>query len=187
VDEIKFISKPDVSGEEELIPEDRELEEEELAESSLSEAGTTEDKPKIIRFTLDDVVPEPEKQENTSRISAPVDEMEVPETDDFTVREDNPETKKTSKPGPETLNPEENEVMERKAKERVERLRQMSIKLKSPGGLSELETQPAYRRKNVELSEEKPSEDSQISKYTLGDDEEGSGLKDNSFLHDNVD
>ncbi|MEE4257458.1 MAG: cell division protein FtsZ [Bacteroidales bacterium] len=186
VDEIKFISKPDVSGEE-LIPEDKELEEEELAESSLSESGATEEKTKIIRFTLDDVVPEPEKQENISRISAPVDEMEVPETNDFTVREDNPETKKISKPEPETLNPEDNEVMERKAKERVERLRQMSIKLKSPGGLSELETEPAYRRKNVELSEEKPSEDSQISKYTLGDDEEGSGLKDNSFLHDNVD
>jgi len=63
----------------------------------------------------------------------------------------------------------------------------MSIKLKSPGGLNELESEPAFKRKNVELSDEKPSEESQISKFTLGDDEEGSGLKDNTFLHDNVD
>jgi len=187
LDEIIFISKPDISGEDELTLENKDENDEAVAESSSSEPETKEEEPKIIKFDLHDAAPEPGKQENISRLSAPVGELEVPETDDFTVREDNPEAKKTAEPEPKTLNPEENEVMERKAKERVERLRQMSIKLKSPGGVSELESVPAYRRKNVELSEEKPSEDSQISKYTLGDDEEGSGLKDNSFLHDNVD
>jgi cell division protein FtsZ len=178
---------PEGQDEDELTLENKDENDEVVAESSSSEPETKEEEPKIIKFDLHDAAPEPEKQENISRLSAPVGELEVPETDDFTVREDNPEAKKTAEPEPKTLNPEENEVMERKAKERVERLRQMSIKLKSPGGVSELESVPAYRRKNVELSEEKPSEDSQISKYTLGDDEEGSGLKDNSFLHDNVD
>lgn len=188
VEEIRFISKPAVSEDEELIRGDKYLHEDKRTESAPMGSGATdEEKPKIIRFSLDDVVPEPEKQENITSINSPVDELESPETEDFMVREDNPAEKTIAKPMPETLNPEDNEVMERKAKERVERLRQMSIKLKSPGGLSELESEPAYRRKNVELSEEKPSEDSQISKYTLGEDEEGSGLKDNSFLHDNVD
>ena len=63
----------------------------------------------------------------------------------------------------------------------------MSIKLKSPGGLNELENEPAYRRKNVDLSEEKPSEESQVSRYTLSDEDDEAKLKDNSFLHDNVD
>lgn len=184
-DEIRFISKP-VVKEDELILSNKDRQEDHPAEPSSSGSGAAEEKPKIIRFTLDDA-PEPEKKENFSLTSTPVDELEHPHTDDFVLRESNPQARKTEIPEPETLNPEDNEIMERKAKERIERLRQMSIKLKSPGGLSELESEPAYRRKNVELSEEKPSEDSQISKYTLGEDEEGSGLKDNSFLHDNVD
>jgi cell division protein FtsZ len=64
----------------------------------------------------------------------------------------------------------------------------MSIKLKAPGGLSELENEPAYRRKNIELSEEKPSEETKVSKYTLSEgDDEAELRSDNSFLHDNVD
>ncbi len=58
-----------------------------------------------------------------------------------------------------------------------------------PAGLDELETEPAYKRKNVDLSDAVPSKDSEVSKYTLSDgDDDGSELKsDNSFLHDNVD
>ena len=65
----------------------------------------------------------------------------------------------------------------------------MSIKLKSPGGLTDLEAEPAYRRKNVELSDAKPSEESKISKYTLseGEDDNAELKSDNTFLHDNVD
>ena len=63
------------------------------------------------------------------------------------------------------------------------------MKLKTPGGLADFEKEPAFRRRNVELSDEKPSEDTKISRYTLSnDEEEGTKLRsDNSFLHDNVD
>ena len=89
----------------------------------------------------------------------------------------------------DTYTLEEKEALEKKTRERIERLRQMSLKLKSPGGLSELEAEPAYQRKKIELSDAKPSEESEISKYTLseGEDDNATLKSDNPFLHDNVD
>ena len=189
MDEIRFFTKSDVMEDPEEQEEISEAvaEKEELAGEPVdSDTAVPEEKP-TIRFVLDEGMPETENKESVSRVSTPVDELSGVEEEGIVFKEKKPEVEKTEEPETKPLNPEENAAMEKKAKERVERLRQMSIKLKSPGGLSELESEPAYKRKNVELSEEKPSEDSQVSKYTLGDDEEGSSLKDNSFLHDNVD
>jgi cell division protein FtsZ len=64
------------------------------------------------------------------------------------------------------------------------------MKLKDEGTLEELENQPAYLRRNVELKDVKPSNESRISRYSLYEDPE---TKDpeirsgNSYLHDNVD
>ena len=79
--------------------------------------------------------------------------------------------------------------MDIKTQERIKQLKDLSIKLKTPGGLSELENEPAYVRRNVKLSEGKPSSDKIISRYSLSEDEEDNiELKsDNSYLHDNVD
>jgi cell division protein FtsZ len=55
--------------------------------------------------------------------------------------------------------------------------------------IDQLESEPAYVRKKVNLDETKPSEESKISKYSLSeDDEKNSKLReDNAYLHDNVD
>ncbi len=55
--------------------------------------------------------------------------------------------------------------------------------------MSELENQPAYVRKNVELDEKDHSSESVVSRYTLGEDSKNQPIikSDNSFLHDNVD
>jgi len=73
--------------------------------------------------------------------------------------------------------------------ERIKKLKDLSIKLKTPGGVAELENEPAYVRRKVELSETPSSSDSEVSKYTLSsDDESSTEIKtNNSFLHDNVD
>lgn len=79
------------------------------------------------------------------------------------------------------------------AKQRIERIRQNSQKLKTVSGLSEMESEPAYKRRQIRLEDVPHSSESNVSKFTLGDvqDEEGNkrtGLSDNnSFLHDNVD
>lgn len=81
------------------------------------------------------------------------------------------------------------ENVEQKSKERINRLKALSIKLKSPEGIAQLENEPAYLRKNVKL-DKNTSSDSEISRYSLSDDEEkkdASIKSNNSYLHDNVD
>lgn len=83
---------------------------------------------------------------------------------------------------------EENEQL-KKAQERVAKLKELSFKLKSPNGLSELENEPAYKRRNINLDSTPHSSESQVSRYTLseGDDKKAEIKPNNSFLHDNVD
>jgi len=83
---------------------------------------------------------------------------------------------------------EESEQL-KKAQERVAKLKELSFKLKSPNGLSELENEPAYKRRNINLDNTPHSSESQVSRYTLseGDDKKTEIKPNNSFLHDNVD
>ena len=78
---------------------------------------------------------------------------------------------------------------EAKSKERIQYLKDLSIKLKTQSGLNELEKEPAFVRRNVKLSESTPSSDKIISRYSLGENDENQAeLKsDNTYLHDNVD
>ncbi len=77
----------------------------------------------------------------------------------------------------------------RRSSERVMRLKQLSLKMKSPNGISELENEPAYKRKNIHLDNVPHSSESQVSKYTLtgGEDNKTEIRPNNSFLHDAVD
>ena len=77
-------------------------------------------------------------------------------------------------------------------KQRLDRIQKESQKMKSPLGISEMENEPAYKRRNIKLDEDFPkSDDSNVSRFSLGNQDENgnnSGLSDNnSFLHDNVD
>ena len=75
-----------------------------------------------------------------------------------------------------------------KTKERILRLKELSMKLKSTNGLQELETEPAYRRKQLALDDVPHSSESQVSRFTLSTEEGITEIKpNNSFLHDNVD
>jgi len=97
----------------------------------------------------------------------------------------------------ETIIPEE---QQQKADERIEKFKQMSTKLRTPSGISDLEDVPAYKRRNVELSNVPHSSESEVSRYTLSEPEIQEGTDNestdsgnseikpnNSFLHDNVD
>jgi len=75
-----------------------------------------------------------------------------------------------------------------KTKERILRLKELSMKLKSANGLQELEAEPAYRRKQMALDDVPHSSESQVSRFTLSTDEGITEIRpNNSFLHDNVD
>jgi cell division protein FtsZ len=75
----------------------------------------------------------------------------------------------------------------RLAQERIKKLKELTLKMKTPEGLNDLEKTSAWQRKQVNLdaNSSTPSTDSQVSRYTLGENNEI--RPNNSFLHDNVD
>lgn len=83
----------------------------------------------------------------------------------------------------------EEEIFKR-TRDRLERLKQLSFKISS-GNISDLEKEPAYKRRNVQLNDVPSSSgDSNISRTSLGDAaaDNKTGLKpNNTFLHDRVD
>ncbi len=81
------------------------------------------------------------------------------------------------------------EVMKVEAREREDRLRAISMQLRTPSGLTSLEDVPAYKRNNIELEDPTHSSESEVSTYTLtnGNNNTTELKQNNSFLHDNVD
>jgi len=85
------------------------------------------------------------------------------------------------------------EEQQARAKERMKRLGDISMRLRNPQGISDLENVPAYKRREVRLDDVPHSSESQVSRFTLSEEEDLSGEKrtgirpNNSFLHDNVD
>ncbi|HEY1009863.1 cell division protein FtsZ [Daejeonella sp. JGW-45] len=91
-------------------------------------------------------------------------------------------------------NPDENKTDEsieeqlRKSKERILRLKDLSMKLRTSNGLQELENEPAYKRKQMSLQDVPHSSESQVSRFTLSTEDGITEIRpNNSFLHDNVD
>lgn len=71
--------------------------------------------------------------------------------------------------------------------ERVSKIQEHTSRLKNAEGITDYEKEPAFKRRSLFLDNSKPSE-SKPSRFGLSEDEDGgSDLSDNSFLHDNVD
>jgi cell division protein FtsZ len=129
-----------------------------------------EKEPVAQQNTFEFEVPQKETNFFTSRIETIVEEPQAP------VVSTNVELNKEE--SKETLN------------DRFSKLRAFNFKImKSAQGLSEMENIPAYKRREVDLAEVPHSSESFVSRFTLGENEDGkTELKlNNSFLHDNVD
>ena len=86
------------------------------------------------------------------------------------------------------LNVSNAQSMRIEAREREERLREISIKLRTPSGLTKLEEEPAYKRNKVDLEETIHSSEDEVSHFSLEEKDDNILLNDNnSYLHDNVD
>ncbi len=83
--------------------------------------------------------------------------------------------------------PSEEDAIQKNAQERINKLKSLS-KLHS-ADIAKLESEPAFRRKNIEIDNTPPSTLSPVSKFTLGEDSKNNPVikSDNSYLHDNVD
>ncbi len=75
-------------------------------------------------------------------------------------------------------------------KRRKERLAKLASKPKfsNPNVINELENEPAYLRRGVRLDNVPPSDEVELSKYQVSEDDEGPVIKEkNSYLHKDVD
>ncbi len=177
--------------------------------------NNTPDADAIIRHTieLDDQSTsdaEPKDEGYTLKTAASEFHFEIPEV--FGVPTDVPAPKAELEPEPSTheeqpenqvpafesspaqSNPDAHKTSEymdeklMKTKERILRLKELSMKLKSANGLQELEAEPAYQRKKMALEDVPYSSESQVSRFTLSNEDGNLEIRpNNSFLHDNVD
>lgn len=132
----------------------------ESVENSKSEQINTEDpeNTKIVRHLLDDDTVEMEIQK-----------------DDLDLKDSNSRSLSAND-------------FQQKNQERFSMIEEFTSRIKHANGIEEFENEPAYQRKNIELDETMPSEDQKVSRFGLSDDGNGkSNLRNNNFLHDNVD
>lgn len=87
--------------------------------------------------------------------------------------------------------PNDNDEQLRKTRERIMKLRELSYKFQAgaTNPLSDLEKEPAYKRRNVQLANVPDSNESQVSRLTLSENENKNVeiKSNNTFLHDRVD
>ena len=85
------------------------------------------------------------------------------------------------------------EDFQRRAAERNQRMRDVNRRMQTPSGLAELESEPAFRRRNVQLDNVPHSSESNVSRYSLTEEEDENGERktglrpNNPYLFDNVD
>ncbi|WP_437921989.1 cell division protein FtsZ [Sphingobacterium sp. LRF_L2] len=167
--------------------------------------NTSNEEPQIIRHTLNFEEPAQEEEiEETIggfelKTSPSVFEFKLPSVFDAFDKSTEPTGAEQVAPTQNTFNEPTNSIVAEpkemdfedqlmKTKERILRLKELSMKLKSSNGLQELENEPAYKRRQKSLEDVPHSSQSQVSRFTLSfDDGETEIRPNNSFLHDNVD
>ncbi|MCB0639610.1 MAG: cell division protein FtsZ, partial [Lewinella sp.] len=95
-------------------------------------------------------------------------------------------------PAPKGNAPREDEQTDEQQRWEIEqrrrdRLRSNRIKLNNPQTINELENEPAYLRRGIELDDVPNSKQPALSKWTISDEDEPELRQGNSYLHDNVD
>jgi cell division protein FtsZ len=158
-----------------MVLKNRMLNEDERVNAPMHFQAPTQPK----QVNLFDFVPEVANHQVTEEIAAEPFRLLNKEELEFTV------INKTPQPSAEEQMLAE---QDRRNKERIARLKELSMKLRTPSGIHDLETEPAYLRKKQALDAAPHSSESQVSRYTLGEENGEPQIKaNNSFLHDNVD
>lgn len=145
---------------------------------------------RVIVFDL-----EKKEQENSKIIhDIPVEETK-PVFNPFDISVSQPVTVPVSPPyqRPAPVTSEMEPELEKRLNERVQKLKALSEKLKNhaplENNLQEIESVPAYKRRNIELADVPLSSESQVPKYSLTEnaDKTVELNTENTFLHKEVD
>jgi len=87
-------------------------------------------------------------------------------------------------PAKSILSPEE---QQRRTQDRLSKIQEYTSKLKKAEGITEFENEPAFVRRNIQLDNSARSSEESFSRFGLSQDENGTTIRNNNFLHDNVD
>jgi cell division protein FtsZ len=155
--------------------------------------SAAEPEPAVIRYNFQEADEQP-MAENETDLPEFTFKLAEPETETIINFVAEVEEEEVIEPTPAPVSADEYKTDEsieeqlRKSRERIMRLKDLSMKLRT-GNIQELENVPAYKRKEVALQETPASNESQVSRFSLLPDSEGKiEIRDsNSFLHDNVD
>jgi cell division protein FtsZ len=166
-------------------PIEGEVEEEKINDNIITTETTTE-------FELDLDKKEPELKEEKKTFNLYEDTPETPVKSETNELSEEPKLITRDTPINDGVDTEE---LQRKQQERMERLKNMNQRFRSPTNLAELENTPAFKRRQVNLHDTPHSSESSISGFEVTDgndlDENGNkkgGLSDgNDFLHKSVD
>jgi cell division protein FtsZ len=170
-------------------------------EAEMEEEEADDDKPtinvvtteKTLTFDFEIRKPSFDEESTVKRFSLLDEEQPAASTEQPMERvEDAPKVVARTEPFASALDTEE---LQRRQAERMDRLKNMNARFRSPSNLAELENVPAFKRRNVNLMDTPHSSESSVSRFELKEadetDENGkrkSGLSDgNSFLHESVD
>jgi len=182
------LDKPTVSNsfketksEEEPFIKTKEEEKTEETTNSINWNITPEVSPRQEEEWRSDSTPSPEQSESTKS----EEKEQESEIKRYTLEDEAESTAIENKAT--SLSPEE---QQRRQQERLERIQQYTAQIKSAEGLSELEKEPAFKRRKIFLDEETHSTKETSSRYEISkknNNDDTSLRGTNSFLHDNVD
>jgi len=126
------------------------------------------------------------EQVNTEEAMPPMPEAApAAQAQPIPVPQPAPEKKRMAPSIPKPHIQETTDLSERIAK-RQNSIESYTKRLRTPSGLTELEDEPAYKRRNIQLTPTPASNESQATRLSI-DEETGSLKTDNPYLHDNVD
>ena len=152
-----------------------------------AEAEEAEPEMYVKKVDLDEPVAEAQPELD---FSAPAEEKKEENVirHELTMEEDEaPEVSANSEPRIDR------DTFKRKTEERMNRLNNLTNPIHTGKNLRDYENVPAYVRRKMDLEDTPHSSESQVSRFTLSEEEDKEGNKstgirpNNSFLHDNVD
>ena len=173
--------------------ENQDSEANQLDEPEIHAQEEEEEEPEIRFFTLSsDPLPSTANEPDLSHIKytdQPSGQDNPPPAEEPLTRTPDLVNEPTSR---EVIRPV-NRLGDNDLQSRNARLTQFTRKLKTPGGLADLEAEPAYKRRQITLDDVDHSSISQVSKFTLEEETDEDGERtiklnsNNPFLHGNVD
>lgn len=176
--EVEITSAPENTQREEVKYE---LFDDELTEEPAFVAPSLEWEVQATEQPAFDFTSEPEQVSTPSATVQPTSEQEVIRHQLDDEAEEAPKSYRIQS----TVLPEE---IARRNEERVSKIQEITSRIQNAESIAEYESQPAYLRRNVEVKDERPSQDNNVSRFGLSGSGNGdAGLRSNSYLHDNVD